>query len=1001
MSTPAVTAVAQGELRVQLFGPVVAWRGPDQIALGPMRQRALFTVLALAGQRPMAREELIGALWGDQPPPRVANAIQTYVKHLRHLLDPDRAHRQASTVLPTAGDGYALHVAPDRVDVRQFRELVAAARAARRDLDHPRVVRLTGRALALSGPAVAADLPLLADHPSISAIMDERRTAATWLAEAALRSDTPDDALGAIEEAANARPLDEPVHGWLMQVYQATGRRADALAVYERLRRRLADELGVDPTPQLRTVHRSMLRDDPAPVSPASAGPAAPAGAAAGARSLPRDLADFTGRTDVLRHLLEAVPAPGAPPATAPVVLAVNGMAGVGKTTLVTHLAHRIADRYPDGQLHIDLLGHSTRAPLDTGDALDLLLRQLGVPGEQIPDRLDERVSRWRRELAARRTLLLLDNVADTDQIAAILPTEPGCLTLVTSRRRLTGLDGAVTVALDVLSTAEAVALQQRIAGARVTAEPQLADEVARRCGYLPLAIRLACARLAHRPGWTLSDLAERLGRAQMPLRELAMLGRTVEAAFALSYLQLDASSQTLFRRLGLHPGPDLGLPIAAALADLDLPEAEQLLAELVDVHLVEEPSPNRYRLHDLLHDYASHLATADPAGDRHAAVGRLLDVYLHTAVAATRLLNDYVDLPDEYALGPTPRQARLPGDPTAALAWSTAERSNLVAATQLAADQQRHGHTWRLAHAISRDLCNHGYNEASLRCHELATEAAERAAEPRGIALSHNDIAYMHYRSGRPDEALHHLDQAIALHARLGDWARHAISLANKGSVLQVPGQRHHARDAYHAAAEVLSAHPELGQGIHFIVHSNLARLHVELGEYADAEREFGLHLALADRYDSDLYRILGLGGLGQLRLCQGRFAEAVALASDALGREAAATIDPRRRAEYTMWLGSAHRGLGQLEDALRHHQAAVTLYHDHGAVRDECGARIELAATLHALADQAGALREYRHALELATQLNVPDFAERATEGIAALGRAASTWDAARSVT
>jgi DNA-binding SARP family transcriptional activator len=962
-----------------------------------MRQKTVFAVLALAAGRPVSCSELIAALWSDRPPVHTANLVQTYVMRLRQVLDPGRAHRQPSTVIPRAGDGYALHISAEYVDTLRFGQLVAAARAARRDHDHPRVTQLAEDALKVFDTAPLADIPLLGDHPRVVSLTNERCSIAAWLAESALHQGRPGDALTAIEEAAAARPLDETIHAWLIRLYHATGRQADALATYERIRHRLADELGIDPTPQLQATHRTVLSNDPtlSPVeltgtaesSPQPAPGATAPATRASPRGLPRDLTDFTGRDHALNRLLDAIPILGQP-AAAPFVLTIDGMPGVGKTTLAIRLAHLVADRCPDAHLYLDLLGHSAHSPLDTAAALDALLRQLGVPGDRIPDQVDDRITRWRTELAARRTLLLLDNAATSDQIVPLLPAEPGCITLITSRRRLVGLDGALPFSLDVFTTAEALALQQRIAGSRVQAEPHAAEDVVRRCGHLPLAIRLAAARLAHRPGWSVLDLAQRLRNPQTPLRALAIQGRTIEAAFALSYDQLTPDAQLLFRRLGLHPGPDLTESAAAALADLDLDHADEVLTELVDAHLVQERVAGRYQLHDLLREYAHQLVAADPPTDRHTATSRLLDFYLYTSAIAAGFLDPHHTLPFDYDLGPAPRQTQPPADQAAATAWFATERVNLLAAIQLAADQGHHWHTWRLTRAAWRDLYYHGYDDDCLHTHRLAIEAAERAGEPHGVAVSHNDVAAMHYRRGRWNQALHHLDQAITIRVELGDRAPLATSLTNKANVLQRSGRYQEAIHTHQEALTLKLALPEFDKRLLFGTYTDLGQTYVFAGDHAAAEKIYRQHQELTDQLDSDQQRTVGTFHLGELRLQQGRTAEAMELLSAALRNDThTAATDPYLQAETVRLLGTAHRGLGQLQDALRCHQQAVTMMQDNATLFGECDARIELAATLHALADTPGSLDQYRTAFDIATRLNLARQIAQAADGIHAL--------------
>ncbi|GAA5189640.1 hypothetical protein GCM10023322_42880 [Rugosimonospora acidiphila] len=700
-------------------------------------------------------------------------------------------------------------------------------------------------------------------------------------------------------------------------------------------------------------------------------------------RCLPRDLADFTGREPVLHRLLDAVSAERHP-TTAPIILSIDGMPGVGKTTLAVHFAHRVAGRYPDAQLYIDLLGHDADAPLETGAALDTLLRQLGVPGDRIPDRLDERITLWRGELAGRRALLMLDNAATSDQILPILPAEPGCLTLVTSRRRLPELDGATTLSLDVLTTAEAIALQRRIAGDRVTSAPEAAEEVARRCGHLPLAIRLAAARLAHRPSWGMSGLAERLRTAVTPLRELVAGGRTVEAAFALSYQQLRPAVQVFFRRLGGYPGLDITSEAAAALVGIQPAEADEVLTELVDAHLVEERVAGRYGLHDLLREYASQLASADPPARRRTATVRLLTYYLHVSATGAAFLEPNISMPFEYSLEPVPAWIRPLGDESAAEDWFEAERANLVAAIQLAAEERHDRLCWRLTRAVWRDLYYRGYDDACLHTHRLAIEAADRAGEPEGVALGHNSVAAMHFRRGRWDQALRHLDEAIALRAALGDRAQQASSLNNKATVLNACGRYRQALAVHREALALWLAMPQPNEGA-LLSYSNMGQSYMYAGDYAAAEETYVRLTELADALDSDRQRNIVYGHVGELRLKQGRFAEAVELLTRR--RLAPTPGDPLLFAETVRLLGTAHRGLGQLQEALHCHRQSLSILQETGALFSECDSHLELAATLRALGDRPAALDEYRQALDIGGRLNLERQVGEAVEGLARL--------------
>ena len=354
-------------------------------------------------------------------------------------------------------------------------------------------------------------------------------------------------------------------------------------------------------------------------------------------RTLPRDTAAFTGRTRELDRLVAAVSETAASGVIG--IHAVDGMAGIGKTAFAVHAAHQLASRFPDGQIFLRLHAHTAgQRPVDPAGALATLLLTIGVAPQQIPPGLEARSAFWRGQLAGKKVLVVLDDAAGSDQVRPLLPGSAGCLVLVTSRRRLTALEEAEPVSLGTLPPGEAADLFVRLAG-RTGLQPghRAVAEVTGLCGYLPLAIRLAAAGLRHHPAWTVTDLAAELATARDRLAALQAEDVSVAAAFDLSYQDLTVGQQRLFRRLGLHPGADIDAYAAAALNDTDLRATRRRLGELYDHNLIGEPARGRYRLHDLLREYARALAAADGPADQQAAIGRLLDYYLHTAVAASR----------------------------------------------------------------------------------------------------------------------------------------------------------------------------------------------------------------------------------------------------------------------------------------------------------------------------------------------------------------------------
>src|SRR5215475_12395364 len=443
--------------------------------------------------------------------------------------------------------------------------------------------------------------------------------------------------------------------------------------------------------------------------------------AAAVTRSLPRDIGSFTGREPELARLLgtlAGVTADGGPPG----ICVIDGMAGVGKTTLAVHAAHRLAGSFPDGQFFLPLHAHTPgQRPVGPADALASLLLTAGLAAQLIPPGVEARAARWRDVVAGKKILLVLDDAAGHEQVRPLLPGTAGSLVLVTSRRRLTALDDAAAISLDTLPPGEAGILLARLAARPgVRAGDWAVGEITRLCGYLPLAIGMLARRLHHHPAWTAAGLAADLAAARDRLELMQAENVSVAAAFDLSYRDLTGGQQRVFRRLGLHPGPGIDAYAAAALDGTGLATARRHLDELYDQHLIGEPAPGRYQLHDLLREHARALAAADDPAASGAAVERLLDYYLHTAAAANRLIASWrlppgrrpAQAPDLSALGP-------------AAAWLEAERANLHAAAEYAAGRACFPHAFALPAAISGFLTARGHWDQSAALHQGALAAA------------------------------------------------------------------------------------------------------------------------------------------------------------------------------------------------------------------------------------------------------------------------------------
>ena len=554
-----------------LLGPVEATTGDGApVGLGRRQERCLLGLLLLEPNRVVPVDRLLDLLWDGAAPPTARRTIHTYVARLRALL---KCH---DVKVLTHGDGYLIEVAEELVDAHRFTAAVAQAQ----QLPQPaqRATELE-RALAMWRGPLLADVADDRQRDRIGAALAEQRLGAIERhAEARLDCGQPDRVVADLVGPLRDNPAREHLTYLLMLALYRCDRQVEALARYRETRQALSDGYGVDPSATLRDLHDRVLRRDPtlatgSPWLSSSAGSSAthhdewPA-----PRMLPRDIPEFVGRAAAIATLRSAISAGLREPAVAPVILSVDGMAGVGKTALALRIGHLVSADFPGGQLYLDLHGHSSRDPVEPARALDALLRHVGVVGDRIPESTEERSALWRATVADRRLLLVLDNAASTEQVGPLLPADAGSLVLITSRRRLAGLDGATTLSLDVLSDAEAHGLLRIMVGDRIDSDAGSTAEITALCGNLALALRLAGARLVHRPTWQARDLAALLRQATRQRHLFGAEGHTVASAFALSYEQLSPAAQRLFRLLGVPPGRDIDAATVAALSGLSVP---------------------------------------------------------------------------------------------------------------------------------------------------------------------------------------------------------------------------------------------------------------------------------------------------------------------------------------------------------------------------------------------------------------------------------------------
>jgi DNA-binding SARP family transcriptional activator len=677
-----------------ILGPVEVRVDGRPVAVTASKPRTLLAALLVHANKVVTATRLIDLLWGEDPPASAKATLQSYVLQLRRLLPSPAGSQDGGGVLLTRSPGYLLRVEPERLDLDRFQGLVDAAHQARRDGDPAQAAAHLRQALGLwRGPAlcdVNSDTLRWVEAPRLEEL---RLAALEARIDAELQLGLHASLVGELHALAATHPLRERFAGQLMLALYRCGRQADALEAFAATRRRLVEDLGLEPAQDLQRLHQAILAGDPAlhhptattdrPGRPVQASQPVP-------RELPSPVAGFTGRARELQRLGRLLDLTATAAGRPVVISAIDGMGGIGKSALAIQAAHQLTDRFPDGQLYVNLHGATPGQPPRTPiSALGQLLQWLGLDPAAIPAEAEEAAVRWRSLAAQRRLLILLDNAHSAAQVRPLLPGSPTCAVLVTSRQVLGSLEGAHLVHLDLLPYQQALALLGRLIGRRrVAAEPAAAEEVVRLCGRLPLAVRIAGARLVDRPTWPVRELAGRLTDATRRLEELTAEGLAVRAAFDVSLQALrygsdgiDRAAAAAFGLLSLPDGPDLGVAAAARLLDQPEPTTQALLERLVDAHLLQTPQPGRYQFHDLVRLHARQHAThQQPEQERLDALTRLFGFYTATAWRTLALIR-----PRDHRLATTdPRWSD--GAPPfagvlAALGWLEAERANLLSA--------------------------------------------------------------------------------------------------------------------------------------------------------------------------------------------------------------------------------------------------------------------------------------------------------------------------------
>ncbi|HEV2638613.1 MAG TPA: BTAD domain-containing putative transcriptional regulator [Actinocrinis sp.] len=1020
-------------VRFLILGSLEVWSDRERLPLGGPRQERILAVLLLRANRMVPVARLVEAAWDDDPPNTAEHQIRKTIADLRKRLPG------GPTLIETDSAGYRAVLSSDQLDLLDFRRLVREAREQTQAGDAATAVEHLQNALDLwRGQIFGGGGGPVIEGTAIS-LHEQKLTAAEQLIDLRLACGDSAELISVLRSLTQEHPLRESLRAQLMLALYRAGRQAESLEEYERIRRLLREQLGTSPDPKLVRRYEAILRNGPelalpetatphttptplptsdpnstspsTPPAPPTPAPTNPPQISPTPSTLPYDLPAFVGRTEELAQL-HAVAAQ--PPAEGARIVVIDAMGGAGKTALAVHAAHQVSTRFPDGRLYLDLHGFTVgHPPLTAGDALLALLRALGVDSDRIPDGLDERTDLWRTVTAERSLLLLLDNAADAAQIRPLLPAAPTCLVIVTSRNHLLELDGTVTVFLGALSEDSCRELVERIIGAdRAAAEPKATANLIHLCGRLPLALRIAAARLRARPRWTVQHMVDRLQDEAHRLDELSIPDRSVAAVLRSSHQFLPEDRQAAFRLLSLHPGGDLDAYSAAALLCTSTDEADEVLESLLDAHLLEQYDQGRYVFHDLVRAFAHSLTGPDTAAADRTALTGLADYYLLSVENACDLL-----FParmrvawDSPAAFPEPEATEF-RTTSAADAWFERELPNLGAVIRAAATAGLLTQAAHLPRGVVAYLHAHGHSRELLELGEIAVTAARALGDPvlLRVNLTNVTLGYWHFSRiqdaldclhealdlaeylrdeygqsvclghlavfeshlGRYDESLEHIERAMSLLRSSGNPRQLINLLVTRSDALIALARFDEAAEAAQRAVAITEATGERKRtGLALI---NLAEAHIGAGDGIAALAALTRAGAVYGRQHRPLDALLVRARTAEAYLAAGQPDRARRIA-EAIAANPEPWIPASREAAIGNALGRIFGATGRDEESLRWHRAAGAKAGQTGFGFELAQAQLGMARALAAAGLVDEAADHHTDAMELFKEMGVP---------------------------